>query len=128
MKKSNNHTSDDSSHKSGQALIDNTMAENLKSNNNSAILETDNGFIDENLNTEEMKKTIELKINPNVQKVDPDHDPSYVKSEKKNILYPNNPNLQRWELWITIVLVFSLFTVPWEIAFGVHGRIPDSDT
>ena len=45
MKKSNNHTSDDSSHKSGQALIDNSTAENLKSNNNSVILETDNGFI-----------------------------------------------------------------------------------
>ena len=26
---------------------------------------------------------------------------------------------------ITIILLISLFTVPWEIAFGTHGNIPD---
>lgn len=29
---------------------------------------------------------------------------------------------------MTIVLIVSLFTVPWEIAFGVHGHKKDSDT
>ena len=41
----------------------------------------------------------------------------YVINEKKNVIYPNNLHYQKWEVFMTLVLIYSLFLTPYEIAF-----------
>ena len=42
---------------------------------------------------------------------------SYVETEKKYIIYPNNHYYQFWDLFMIFILVCSCFLIPYEIAF-----------
>ena len=44
-------------------------------------------------------------------------DDCYVLYHKSYIIYPNNVNFQRWEVFVIIMLIISCFLTPFEIAF-----------